>query len=393
MQSNDICNSIFEKIKTCLTYVNGKSFGLHEPFFDINEEKNVVECIRTGWVSYQGKFVTEFESKLADVCGCKYAVAVSSGTVALYVALLISNIKEKEEILIPSLTFVATANAVKHVGAIPHLIDSEYRTLGIDIKKLNRYLGSENFEMRDGYLFNKNTGNKVTAIIPVHIFGHPVDLDNLIISAKKYNLKIIEDCAESLGSMYKDKPVGCTSGIGILSFNGNKIVTTGGGGAILTNDENIAAQLKHLTTTAKLPHRFEFIHDQVGYNFRMPNINAAIGVAQLEKLSKFLNKKRSLAKKYQDIFANNEYCEFFVETSFAKSNYWLNAIVLKAKYLYLKNSLLEILHSSNIFARPFWKPMHFLQPYLNSPRMEDLSVAEDLYNRVILLPSSVFLDD
>jgi perosamine synthetase len=391
MQSEKAISSIYHAILSSLPNENLPPFGLHEPFFDIEEEKNVIECIRTRWVSYQGKFVTEFENKLAEVCGCKFAVAVSSGTVALYMALLASGIRPYDEVLIPSLTFVATANAVTHTGALPHFIDSEYETLGIDLKKLSQYLNSEKFEFINGKLINKVTGNKVTTIIPVHIFGHSIDVDELIKIAQNFNLQIIEDCAEALGSKYKGMPLGCKSGLGILSFNGNKIVTTGGGGAILTNDANLASKIKHLSTTAKLQNKFEFIHDEIGYNFRLPNINAAIGVAQLNKLIGFIDNKRKLANKYKENFNGNMFCDFFIEPNFNESNYWLNAIVLKPDFAFIKDELLEFLHSNSILARPFWRPMHLLVPYATAQKMELLPVAEDLYDRVVCLPSSVFL--
>ena len=379
-------------LKNCLPVGSSEAFSLHEPNFSKTEENNVLECIRTGWVSYQGKFVSEFEEKLAKFCDAKHAVVVSSGTVALFITLKALGIEEKDEVLVPSLTFIATANAVHHIGAIAHFVEVSKESLGIDSDKLDQYLANIG-EFNNGKLINKNTGRTIKAIIPVHIFGHPVDMDKLVKVAKKYSLIIIEDGAESLGSKYKNQQVGAFGEAGILSFNGNKIITTGGGGAIITNSDDLAKDIKHLTTTAKKVHPYEFVHDQIGYNFRMPNLNAALGVAQLDRINYFLEKKRALAMLYIEAFKNSDSFEFVKEPSYAMSNYWLNAITISKPEQDNKDDLIQALHSEKIYARPLWRPLHMLEIYRSNPRCSDLSITEDLYNKIICLPSSAFLYD
>ena len=301
--------------------------SLHEPLFNGNEWQYVKECIDTGWVSSAGKFVDQFETQLAEFTGAKYAVAVVNGTAALHICLKLAGVKANDEVLIPALTFVATANAVTYCGAIPHFADSEKRTLGIDPFKLKEYL-SGIAEIRGEECFNKKTGNRIKAVVPMHTFGHPADLDALIQVCEQFSIAMIEDAAESLGSYYKGRHTGNWGRLSALSFNGNKVITTGGGGAILTNDELLARKAKHLTTTAKVPHQWEYIHDQIAYNYRLPNINAAMGCAQLEQLPDFLKKKRALAERYRQAFKDIEGVSFFTEPEFARSNYWLNVLLL-----------------------------------------------------------------
>jgi perosamine synthetase len=367
-----------------------ESYALHEPMFAGKEEEYVLECLKSRWVSYQGRFVKEFEQKIADFCSAKHAIAVSSGTVALYLALKALDIKEGSEVIIPSLTFVATANAVMHTNCVPHLVDANYQNLGIDISKLEDYLAQIVEFDGDGLAINRKTKRPVRAIIPVHIFGHPVDLNSLLKLAQKYNLQVIEDAAEGIGSYYHGRHVGTFGDIATLSFNGNKVLTTGGGGALLTNDDVIAERLRHISTTAKVSHPYEFYHDEVGYNFRMPNINAALGVAQLEQIKGFLEKKQTLAKHYENVFASSKYFDFFSDEPNTKSNYWLQVVLIKPEYSYLKNELLELLHTLRIACRPIWMPMHKLPMYQDAPQ-SDLSSTDDLHSRVICLPSSPFL--
>lgn len=366
------------------------SYSLHEPYFDAKEEEYVLECLKTRWVSYQGRFVGEFEQSLAQICGAKHAIAVSSGTVAIYLCLKVLGIEAGSEVIIPSLTFVATANAVMHAGAIPHLVDACPQNLGIDAIKLDDYLAQIVDFDKSGIAINKASKRPIRAIMPVHVFGHPVDLDGIMRVAKKYNLIVIEDAAEGIGSYYHERHVGTFGSIAALSFNGNKVITTGGGGALLTNDDVIANKLKHISTTAKIAHPYEFYHDEVGYNFRMPNINAAIGVAQLQKLDQFLKAKHRLAKHYSEAFAGSEYFDFLSDEPDTCSNYWLHAVLIKPQYAHLKNQLLDLLHSSRIACRPIWMPMHMLPMYKDMPK-SDLSCTEDLHNRVICIPSSPFL--
>jgi perosamine synthetase len=360
--------------------------GLHEPSFEGNEWDYVKECLDTGWVSSAGKYVDKFEAMLSDVTETGYAVATVTGTAALHTALTLTGVKTDDEVIVPALTFVGTANAVTYLGAIPHFADSEERTLGLDPAKLDDYLEQTVNVTRDGCI-NKKTGRRISAIICVHIFGHPVDLDALSQISEKYGLTLIEDAAESLGSTYKGRHTGNHGLLSVLSFNGNKTVTTGGGGAIVTNDSKLAAAAKHLTTTAKQPHAWEYRHDQAGFNYRLPNINAALGCAQLEQLPIFLNKKRRLATAYAEAFADIEGLRFFTEPGFAKSNYWLNALLLDSDYTELRDDILAATNDNNFMTRPAWTPMHQLPMFRDCPRM-DLSVAEDLYRRIINIPSS-----
>jgi len=380
-------STVLEKLKACLP--ENAFHALHEPSFTGNEWSYVKECLDTGWVSSVGKFVNELEDRLASLTGMKHAVAVVNGTAALHASLLVGGVTAGDEVLVPALTFIATANAVAYCGAIPHFIDSEERTLGIDPAKLLEYL-AVNTKMQEGQCINIWTGRRIKAVIAMHTFGHPVDLDPLNDVCQQYGLLLIEDAAESLGSYYKGTHTGHWGRLATLSFNGNKIVTTGGGGAILTNDSELAKQLKHLTTTAKLPHQWAFIHDQVGYNYRMPNLNAALGCAQLEQLPDFLTKKRALARRYQEVFQPVEGLICFHDADFARSNYWLNAIILDETMIGERDILLERTNNEGVMTRPVWSLMHHLAMYKDCPRM-DLSVAESLSARVINIPSSVHL--
>ena len=389
MSSNLDINLIVEKLHNVLPQ---KEFiALHEPLFAGNENKYVKECIDTAWVSSVGKYVDLFEEKLAEYCGVKRAVAVVNGTSALHVCLLLSGVKANDEVLVPALTFIATANAVSYCGAIPHFVDSAYNTLGIDPIALDRYLG-EIAVLRDGECFSRHTGRRISAVVPMHTFGHPVDMDAMQSVCDKYHLALIEDAAESIGSFYKGRHTGNFGRIAAMSFNGNKTITTGGGGAVLTNDEELGALAKHLTTQAKVPHRWEFAHDMIGYNYRMPNINAALGCAQLESLPDFVKKKRALAKKYVKSLADVADISFFQEPDFAKSNYWLNAILLDKNYAAERDNLLEALNNAGIMARPIWNLMYTMPMFKNCPRM-DCPVAEDIGRRLINIPSSVVLGE
>jgi perosamine synthetase len=378
---------IQEIVKVIKGVLPDKGFiPLHEPSFAGNEWHYVKECLDTGWVSSVGKFVDQFEKALADFTGAKRAVAVVNGTAALHIALKVAGVVPGDEVLIPALTFIATANAVTYCNAVPHFVDSEKATLGMDPYKLFDYL-NDITEVKDGHCYNKYTHRRIKAVVPMHTFGHPVDLDPLIQLSEKFHLELVEDAAESLGSYYKGKHTGTFGKVAALSFNGNKIITTGGGGAILTNDDKLADLAKHLTTTAKVPHQWEFEHDYIGYNYRMPNINAALGCAQLENIQEFIENKHSLTSEYTKVFSNYEGIEVFEEQNYAKSNYWLNALILDKKYADSRDELLKALNNNGIMARPFWKPMHMLDIYKEKPKM-DLSVAEELSKRIINIPSS-----
>lgn len=363
--------------------------ALHEPRFAGNEWSYVKECLDTGWVSSVGKFVDRFEQQLAEYTGAKRVVAVVNGTAALHTCLVLAGVRPGDEVLVPALTFVATANAVAYCGAIPHFVDSEPGTLGMDPKKLDAYLHKIAAARPDG-CFNPLTGRPIRAVVPMHTFGHPADLDALADVCRHYRIIMVEDAAESLGSFYKKRHTGNWGAVSCLSFNGNKTITTGGGGAILTNDEEIGKRAKHLTTTARVAHPWEMSHDMTGYNYRMPNINAALGCAQLEQLPGFVKRKRTLAKLYQKAFKTVDGVTFFAEPKDCTSNYWLNALLLQPQHAGQRDSLLEHLNKNGIHARPAWTLMHRLPMYKDCPAM-DLSEAEDLASRIVNIPSSAVL--
>lgn len=376
-------------IKSCLNITAGEKYSLHEPQFTGNEWQYVKECLDTGWVSSVGKFVDQFERDLETYTGAKHAIVTTNGTSALHTSFLLAGVKAGDEVLVPSLTFVATCNAIHYCGAIPHFVDSEAYSLGVDAQKLDDYL-QEITEIKEGLCFNRLTQRPIRALCVMHTFGHPVDLDALCELAERYQLVLIEDAAEALGSYYKGVHVGHRGLLGALSFNGNKIITTGGGGAILTNDSELARQAKHLTTTAKLPHAWLYHHDTIGYNYRLPNINAALGCAQLEQLDDALAAKRKLAMRYQEALKAVLGITFFSEPTYAKSNYWLNAIVLDRQSVNSRDILLQALNQCGIGVRPVWELMHTLPMFLQCPRM-DLTTAINLTEQLVNLPSSAFL--
>jgi len=359
---------------------------LHEPSFIGNEWIYLRECLDSTFVSSVGKFVDRFESDLCAFTGAKYAVAVVNGTAALHIALKLAGVKVNDEVLIPALTFVATANAVTYCGATPHFVDSEDQTLGVDVKKLREYL-QINSELIGGRCINRKTGNVISAMVPMHTFGHSVDLDGLLAIAHDFKITLVEDAAESLGSYYRGKHTGTFGKLGTLSFNGNKIISTGGGGAILTNSEELAKRAKHITTTAKLPHAWDYRHDEIGYNYRMPNLNAALGCAQLEQLQSMLLAKRTLFKHYQKAFALISGITLFSEPVQCQSNYWLQTLLLDIDHENQRDAILKKTNDTGLMTRPAWVLMNELAPYKDSPHM-DLSGSKSLSNRVINIPSS-----
>lgn len=383
-------HSILNAVKSALPEsVQAHTIPLHEPRFCGSEWQYVKECIDTGWVSSVGAYVDRFEQQLAAYTGVKRAVACVNGTAALHMCLLLAGVKPGDEVLVPALTFVATANAVSYCGAVPHFIDSEPTTLGMDPSKLSAYL-DETADIRNNVCVNKITSRPIRAIVPMHTFGHPADMDGLGAIARRFGITMIEDAAESLGSFYKGKHTGNYSFAAALSFNGNKVITTGGGGAVLTNDEELGKIAKHLTTTARISHPWEIAHDFIGYNYRMPNINAALGCAQLEQLPMFIEQKRRLAERYRIAFETVEGVSFFTEPHNTQSNYWLNTLLLDDEHKNQRDSLLEYLNKNGVHSRPAWTLMHRLPMYHNCPRM-DMSVAENLAARIINIPSSVVL--
>jgi perosamine synthetase len=360
--------------------------ALHEPEFAGREWEYVRECLDSGWVSSVGTYVDRFERDLAAYTGTAYAIATSNGTSALHICLLLAGVKACDEVLIPTLTFIATANAVSYIGAVPHFVDSEWVSLGIDAAKLDAYLEKITTTV-DGICTNRRTGAPIRALVVVHVFGHPSNLDALSEVARRWNLVLIEDAAESLGSSYRGRHTGNFGAISALSFNGNKIVTTGGGGAVLTNDSKLASRAKHLTTTARTPHRWNFLHDEVGYNYRLPNLNAALGCAQLERLPSMIERKRRLAARYQQAFADVDSVRFLQEPPDTSSNYWLNAIALDVRHASRRDEILTALNDAGYMSRPVWTLMHRLPMYRACPRM-NLLVAEQMETCVINLPSS-----
>ncbi|MED4552325.1 LegC family aminotransferase [Lysinibacillus capsici] len=358
--------------------------SLHEPTFNEKEIEYVTDCVKSGWVSSVGSYVTRFEEDLAEFVGVKRAVAVVNGTAALQVSLKVAGVEANDEVLMPSLTFIATANAVSYLGAIPHFVDVNLETLGIDPIKLKAYLESIG-ELRKGELFNKKTGRRIKTLVPMHTFGHPVAMDDLLAICEEFQLILVEDAAESLGSYYKEKHTGSFGKVSALSFNGNKIITTGGGGAILTNDDKLADYAKHVTTTAKIPHKWEYQHDEIGFNYRMPNINAALGCAQLEKLPAFIEQKRMLVNKYEALVDNLAGVKLFKEPDGCKSNYWLQTLILDNNNN--RDDILTFLNNNGIMSRPIWKPLHMSDIFRNSPR-SDLYITDILNKYVINIPST-----
>lgn len=359
--------------------------ALHEPTFGGNEWAYVKECLDSTFVSSVGKFVDRFEAELAAYTGARHVVAVVNGTAALHIALKLAGVQAGDEVLIPALTFVATANAVAYCGATPHFIDSEERTLGADVAKLRAYLG-EHTHLHQGQCVNRQTGRGIRAIVPMHTFGHPGDIDGLLKLASDFKLALIEDAAESLGSFYQGRHTGTFGLLGTLSFNGNKTITTGGGGAILTNDPALARHAKHLTTTAKLPHAWQYHHDEVGYNYRLPNLNAALGCAQLEQLPAMLAAKRTLFERYQAALAPVDELKLMAEPEGCTSNHWLQTLILAQAHAHRRDDILAATNAVGLMTRPAWTLMSELHHFASCPRM-DLACAQSLSQRLINIPS------
>ncbi|MGH8048871.1 MAG: LegC family aminotransferase [Chthoniobacterales bacterium] len=367
----------------------GKSVELHEPQLGAAEEAEVLDCVRSGFVSTVGPRVAEFERALADFTGAKYAIAVVNGTAALHLSLLLAGVQAGEEVIVPALTFVATANAVRYCGAAPCFADIEAETLGMDPIRLRMALEAD-FERVGDELRNRKTGRRVRALIAVHVFGNSCQVEGLMAVARDYGLVFIEDAAESLGSTFGKQHTGTFGQFGTLSFNGNKILTTGGGGAILTDDGEVAARAKHLSTQAKVPHRWEFRHDAVAFNYRMPNLNAALGLAQLRSLPRILEQKRKLAAWYGRELAGFPGLEFFEASPLGASNRWLNSVLLNPTLASHRDEVLQAAHERKVHLRPAWTVLPQLEIFADCPAM-DIPVATDIQNRLINLPSSPML--
>ena len=367
-------------------YKTTEFIPLHEPRFVGNEKQYLNECIDSTFVSSVGKFVDEFEKKIADYVGANFAVATSNGTSALHIALLLANVTENDEVISQPLTFVATCNAISYCGASPIFIDVDKDTMGLSPSALHDFL-EKNTSIKNQQCINNKTGRVIKACVPMHTFGQPCRIDEIKDICDRYYINLIEDAAESLGSFYKNKHTGTFGQMGVISFNGNKIITAGGGGCIITNNEVLAKKAKHLTTTAKVPHKWNFNHDMVGYNYRMPNLNAALLVAQLENLDNFIHSKRKLAGMYEEFF-NSVDCAFVKEPIEGVSNYWLNSILLKNKQQ--RNEFLDETNSNSVMTRPIWTLMNKL-PMFEDAECGDLLNAEWLEERVVNIPSSIIL--
>ncbi len=359
---------------------------LHEPRFIGNEKKYLNDCIDSTFVSSVGKYVDTFENQFAKTVGAKYAIATVNGTAALHISLILADVKKEDEVITQPLTFIATCNAISYIGAKPIFVDVDLDTMGLSPDSLKSFL-ENNCEIKENKCVNKTTSKIIKACVPMHTFGHPCRIDEIKNICDKWNIVLVEDAAESLGSSYKNKHTGTFGKVGAFSFNGNKIITSGGGGVIVTDDEALAKRAKHITTTAKIPHPYEYVHDEIGYNYRLPNINAALLVAQLEQLERFLTSKRELATKYKDFFEKNDMI-FIEEPKNSKSNYWLQAVLLND--IIQRNELLEFTNKSGVMTRPVWKLMNELEMFKDCQKT-DLKNAKYLEDRVVNIPSSVIL--
>ena len=368
------------------TYQTKNYIPLHEPQFVGNEKKYLNECIDSTFVSSVGKFVDELEEKIAKYTGLKYAVATSNGTSALHISLILGGVEQEDEVITQSLNFVASCNAISYCNAKPIFVDVDKDTMGLSPSALKSFL-ENNTTIKNKQCINNKTNKVIKVCVVMHSYGHPCRIDKIKKICDEYHIFLIEDAAESLGSTYKDKHTGTFGQLGTLSFNGNKIITAGGGGCIVTNNKVLAKRAKHLTTTAKVPHKWYFNHDMVGYNYRMPNINAALLIAQLEKLNDFIVNKRNLANKYEAYFKSTDY-NFFKEPKDSKSNYWLNSIILDEKLQ--RDQFLKETNDSGVMTRPIWNLMNKL-PMFKDAQCDNLKNSEWLSERVVNIPSSVRL--
>ena len=360
---------------------------LHAPLFIGNEKKYLAECIDTTFVSSVGKFVDRFEEQVASYTGSKRAVVCVSGTNALHMGMLLVGVERDDEVLTQALTFIATCNAISYIGAHPVFLDVDRDTLGLSPLAVKRWL-STHAEVRDGQCYNKKTGRRIKACVPMHTFGHPMKIDELSAVCNEYHIELVEDAAESIGSFYKGRHTGTFGRVGAISFNGNKTITTGGGGMLLFQDEELGRLAKHLTTQAKVPHRWAFVHDHIGYNYRMPNINAALGCAQMENLDRYVSNKRETAERYREFFSRIPDVEFVVEPANSRSNYWLNAVLLKDRRA--QQSFLEYTNDHGVMTRPVWELMNRLEMFRGC-ETDGLENTVWLEERIVNIPSSVRL--
>ena len=369
------------------TFNTQEFIPLHEPRFNGNEKKYLNDCIDSTFVSSVGKYVDIFEKEFANKVGSKYAIATVNGTSALHISLILADVQKEDEVITQPLTFIATCNAISYCGAKPIFTDVDLDTMGLSPDSLQSFL-EVNCEVKENICINKTTGKIIKACVPMHTFGHPCRIEEIKAICDKWNITLVEDAAESLGSYYKDKHTGTFGRIGTFSFNGNKIITAGGGGVIVTDDETLAKRAKHLTTTAKIPHPYEFVHDEIGYNYRMPNLNAALLVAQLEQLDDFIKVKRKLAKKYEEFFSSNDDITFIKEKEGSKSNYWLQGVIVND--IKNRDKFLEYTNKNDVMTRPIWKLMNELEMFKKC-QTSTLENAKYIEERVVNIPSSVIV--
>lgn len=367
------------------TFKTQEFIPLHEPRFIGNEKKYLNDCIDSTFVSSVGKYVDTFEKEFAKTVGSKYAIATVNGTAALHISLILAGVKRDDEVITQPLTFIATCNAISYIGAKPIFVDVDLDTMGLSPKYLEAFL-SANCEIENSTCKNKITDKIIKACVPMHTFGHPCRIDELKRICDEWHIALVEDAAESLGSYYKDKHTGTFGKVGAFSFNGNKIITSGGGGVIVTDDEALAKRAKHLTTTAKVPHPYEYVHDEIGYNYRLPNINAALLVAQLEQLDTFLESKRALAKEYETFFAAFEHAQFIKEPQDSQSNFWLQAVLFHDKDQ--RDEFLKFSNTNGVMTRPIWRLMNELEMFQEC-QCTNLENAKYLEERIVNIPSSV----
>ncbi len=379
---------MFQKIVDYIKELYGQDFvPLSVPQFIGNEKKYLNECIDTTFVSSVGKFVDRFEEDMAAYTGAKRAVVCVSGTNALHMAMMMAGVERDDEVLTQALTFIATCNAISYIGACPVFIDVDKQTMGLSPDAVKAWLFTH-AEVKGGQCYNKQTGRRIKACVPMHTFGHPVRIEELAAICAEWHVELVEDAAESIGSRYKGKHTGLFGKVGVLSFNGNKTITTGGGGMLLFNDEALGAMAKHLTTQAKVPHRWEFRHDHIGYNYRMPNINAALGCAQLEHLDEYVADKRATATAYAEFFKQVDDIQFFTEPENCFSNYWLNAVILKDHEA--QQGFLQYSNDHGVMTRPIWELMSRL-PMFEHCQHDELENTVFFADRVVNIPSSVRL--
>jgi perosamine synthetase len=367
------------------TFKTKEFIPLHEPKFIGNEKKYLNDCIDSTFVSSVGKYVDQFEKEFAKKVGSKYAIATVNGTAALHISLILADVQKDDEVITQPLTFIATCNAISYIGAKSIFVDVDLDTMGLSPNSLEKFL-DENCEVINNKCVNKTTKKIIKACVPMHTFGHPCRIDEIKDICNKWNINLVEDSAESLGSFYKDKHTGTFGKLGAFSFNGNKIITSGGGGVIVTDDESLAKKAKYLTTTAKVPHPFEYVHDKIGFNYRMPNLNAALIVAQLEQLDTFCSNKKELALEYEKFFEDMEDITFIKQPVYSNSNYWLQAIILKDSKK--RDEFLKYTNKNGVMTRPIWKLMNELEMFKDC-QCSDLSNAKICEQTIVNIPSSV----